>query len=365
MTPPVSFSVDAGPEADLREVAPGVTVQAATDGVAWNAFVAAHPAGTVDHLWQWRHVIADALGHESLYLEARRATTVVGVLPLVLVRSRIFGRSVISLPFLNYGGILADGNDPDVVQALIDAARDAASRFGGSHVELRHTRRQSATLPCRQHKLAMLRDLPASSETLWTALDRKVRNQVRKAQKAELTVASGGVELVDEFYDVFSRNMRDLGTPVYPKALFTLTLQTFAREARVVVVRHGRQTAAAGISLTFGRTVLNPWASSLRELRPLCPNMLLYWTLLEQAVADGAEVFDFGRSSPGAGTHQFKLQWGAVEHPLCWEYVLLSRPEPPDQGPSNAKFDRAIAIWQRLPLGIANRLGPIVAKHLP
>jgi FemAB-related protein (PEP-CTERM system-associated) len=207
--------------------------------------------------------------------------------------------------------------------------------------------------------------LPSSTEQAWTALDRKVRNQVRKAQKAGLDVEVGGVELVDEFYRVFARNMRDLGTPVYPKALFTATMAAFPHRARVFVVRHGRRPVAAAIRLAFRDSVLNPWASSLREFRHLCPNMLLYWAMLEEAVGRGATTFDFGRSSAGGGTHQFKLQWGALEHPLCWEYVLFRRPEPPDQGPSNANFARAIAVWQRLPLSLANLAGPIIARHLP
>jgi len=192
-----------------------------------------------------------------------------------------------------------------------------------------------------------------------------VRNQVRKAQKANLTAEVGGAELVDEFYTVFARNMRDLGTPVYPKALFAATLEALPDIARVTVVRREGQAIAAAVSLGFRQTVLNPWASSLREFRSLCPNMLLYWTMLEQAVRDGATTFDFGRSTPGAGTHHFKLQWGATEHPLSWEYVLLTRREPPDQGPSNERFHRAIALWQRLPLPLANRIGPIVARGLP
>jgi serine/alanine adding enzyme len=335
----------------------------ASSRAEWDAFVSAHPAATVDHLWGWRDVIDRALGHDGRYLVARRGDAVVGVLPLVLVRSRIFGRSVVSLPFLNYGGILAD--DGDVAGALVDAAREAAIGFRATHVELRHLSRQCPDLPCRQHKLAMTLPLPGSTDELWASLDRKVRNQVRKAQKANLDVTAGGAELVDAFYGVFARNMRDLGTPVYPKSLFIETLAAFPDQARVFVVRLDRRPIAAGVTIAFRGSVLNPWASSLREFRNLCPNMLLYWAMLEQAVGRGATTFDFGRSSPGGGTHQFKLQWGATERPMCWEYVLLARQELPDQSPSNTKFERAIALWQRLPLAVANLAGPIIARHLP
>lgn len=343
--------------------ASSLIVSRANDGKEWDAFVAASPAGTVDHLWGWREVISRAFGHESVYLTVRRGASIVGGLPLVLVRSRLFGRSVVSMPFLNHGGIL--GDDLDAVATLVDAARQVAIDFRASHVELRHTVRRCPDLPCRRHKLSMKLALAPTVDAVWTGLDRKVRNQVRKAQKEQLQAEFGGIELVDEFYAVFARNMRDLGTPVYSKQLFVSTLTTFVDRARVFVVRHGGRTAAAGVSIVHGGTVLNPWASSLREFRHLSPNMLLYWTMIEQAVNAGATTFDFGRSSPDSGTHQFKRQWGAVETPMCWEYVLLSRAEAPDQGPSNPKFDRAVRAWQSLPLSIANVLGPRIARHLP
>jgi serine/alanine adding enzyme len=345
------------------ETLPAVIVTPATSGAEWDAYVSRHPGGTVDHLWAWRGVFETALGHRSVYLVAKRDGLVVGVLPLVLVHSRLFGRSAVSVPFLNYGGILAD--DDAVIAPLVDAAREVGIEFRAGHIELRHVSRQCPTLPCRQHKLSMTLAIPSSSDALWTSLDRKVRNQVRKAQKASLEVVSGGAELVEEFYQVFARNMRDLGTPVYPRQLFASTLASFPDSARIFVVRHGSQPIAAGVSIRFRESVLNPWASSLREFRHLCPNMLLYWAMLEHAIEGGATVFDFGRSSPGGGTHQFKLQWGAIEQPLCWEYVLLTRSSPPDQGPSNSKFDLAIRMWQRLPLWAANALGPMLARHLP
>jgi FemAB-related protein (PEP-CTERM system-associated) len=269
----------------------------------------------------------------------------------------------VSLPFLNYGGLLAD--DQDVARALVDAARSEALAFRASHVELRHLKRQCDGLPARRHKVRVTLPLPASSDVLWTSLDRKIRNQVRKAQKEGLEASEGGAELVDEFYAVFARNMRDLGTPVYPKSLFLETLVAFDGAARVFVVRRDGRTMAAGITVTAAGIALNPWASSLREFRHLCPNMLLYWAMLHRAIDDGASMFDFGRSTRGAGTHQFKLQWGGQEQDLHWEYVLLSRAAPPDQGPSNSKFDRVIALWQRLPLVIANTFGPFIAKQLP
>ena len=216
----------------------------------------------------------------------------------------------------------------------------------------------------RQHKLAIRRPLPATARHLGRA-DRKIRNQIRKAQKDGLMVEQGGVELADAFYAVFARNMRDLGTPVYPAALFKTTLTTFPGSGARVRRRRGDEKMAAGIAFRFRDTVLVPWASSLAGYRHLCANTLLYWSMLEQAVQQGATVFDFGRSSPGSGPHQFKLQWGASEQRLQWEYMSLSGAPAPDAGASNPKFSLAVELWKRLPLGLATRLGPHIVRHIP
>ncbi len=338
-------------------------VSTAIDASAWNAYVESHPDGTGDHLWEWRDVFTGVFGHESRFLTAHREGRLVGVLPLVLFRSRLFGRTVVSVPFLNYGGILAD--DSAAVDALLTEAATVARGFGASHVELRHRVRLRQDLSVRQHKLGFLRQLPATTEALWSETDRKIRNQVRKAQKEGLTVTHGGVERVDAFYRVFAENMRDLGTPVYPVALFRTTLTTFPDRARVFVVSRGDEVMASAIAFRFRDTVLVPWASSLRAYRNLCANTLLYWSLLEQAVHQQATVFDFGRSSPGSGPHQFKLQWGATEQPLQWEYLSLSGAPVAEAGPGSPTFSMAVELWKRLPLGLATRLGPHIVRHIP
>lgn len=339
-----------------------VHVRPETSESAWDAYVLQHPDATVDHLWGWRDIFERVFGHQAVYLTARRGDTIVGALPLVQFRSRIFGRFVVSLPFLNYGGVLAD--DRVATEALVARAVEIGRQFGARYVELRHVRRQLPDRPCQEHKLQLTRPLPESSDALWNEIDRKVRNQVRKAQKAGLVAVSGGAELVSEFYAVFAQNMRDLGTPVYSRRLFEETLRVFPDRTRICVVRHVGQPIAASVSLGFRDVAIVPWASSLREHRHLCANMLLYWAMFEQAIAGGFRTFDFGRSSPGGGTHQFKLQWGAREAPFHWEYPLLSGNAVPDQGPTNPKFRMAIDLWKHLPLAVAGRVGPVLARHL-
>jgi FemAB-related protein (PEP-CTERM system-associated) len=340
-----------------------MSISADAEEAAWNAYVSRHPLATADHLWGWRPIFEEVFGQRCEYLTAERQGSIVGVLPLVLFSSRLFGRFAVSVPYLNYGGLLAD--DDGAARALVGRATEAARSFGASHVELRHGARRLADLPYRQHKIGLMLDLPPTADLLWQKIDRKIRNQVRKAQKENLTVTTGGPELIDAFYAIFARNMRDLGTPVYSKQLFAAALRQFGPAADVTVVKQGEKPLAGAIAIAFRGTRLVPWASSLREFRHLCPNMLLYWELLRTSVERGAGVFDFGRSSPGGGTHQFKLQWGAREEPLHWEYVMLRGGEPPNQGPSNPKFAAAIAAWKRMPMWAANVCGPRLARHLP
>ncbi|MGH9409027.1 MAG: FemAB family XrtA/PEP-CTERM system-associated protein [Vicinamibacterales bacterium] len=329
----------------------------------WDAFVDAHPDATGAHVHGWRGIFEDVLGHRCEYLASRRGGAVTGVLPLVKFRSRLFGRFVVSLPFLNNGGLLT--TDDDSARALIEAARGIGNAFGAAHIELRHRDRQMPDLPSRDHKVGMLLPLTGNGEAMWNALDRKVRNQVRKAQKSELEAISGGEALLDEFYAVFARNMRDLGTPVLSKRFFGEVLRRFPQRACVFVVRHKGQPVAASLPIVHRGTFEVPWASSLKQFRQLCPNMLLYWTMIEAAAARGCTVFDFGRSTPDAGTYHFKLQWGAVPRPLHWEYALLSGRSIPDQGPSNPRFKAAIAAWTKLPLWMTVAFGPSIVRNIP
>ncbi|MBS1817548.1 MAG: FemAB family PEP-CTERM system-associated protein [Acidobacteria bacterium] len=349
------------PEAPLTtDGALTVTAVADADAAAWTSFVNSRPDATGYHDWPWRDVIVRTFGHEPVYLAARRDGQVAGVLPLVFIDSRIFGRSLTSLPFLNYGGVLAE--DAAAGEALVSAAADLAKARGCLHVELRHIGRQFPMLPARQHKVTMLLTLQGG---LWEKLDRKVRNQVRKAQKSNLVAEHGGIELVGDFYTVFTRNMRDLGTPVYARVLFEEVLRAFPDRAALHVVRHEGKPVAAGLTFRTRGTTEVPWASSIRDYNSLCPNHLLYWSIIERALELGCDTLDFGRSTPGEGTFKFKEQWGAQAVPLHWEYKLLPGAEVPNVSPTNPKYRLMIETWKRLPLGVANFLGPHIVGSIP
>jgi serine/alanine adding enzyme len=232
------------------------------------------------------------------------------------------------------------------------------------HVELRHRVRRFADVPAKCHKVAMLRPL-SGERTMWEGLDRKVRNQIRKAEKSGLTAHVGGEELLDEFYQVFSENMRDLGTPVMSRTFFREVLRQFPRRTRVFLLRHGEDPVAASLTYTYRETAEVPWASSLRSHRSSAPNMLLYWTMLRHASAAGCRVFDFGRSTPDEGTYHFKRQWGAEPEALVWEYGLLEGRGVPDISPRNERFSPAIRAWQHIPVWVTRIMGPAIVRNIP
>lgn len=340
------------------------TIDVTTDAGRWDRFVEQHPDATGYHVWGWRSIFERVFGHQTIYLLAQRDGITTGVLPLVAFRSAIFGRFLVSLPFVNYGGVLA--SDEVSATALVARAAAAARDMRARHVELRHRSRRFQALTPKEHKVSMLLPLASQSDTMWNGLDRKVRNQVRKAEKSGLKSEVGGLERLDDFYAVYARNMRDLGTPVYAKHFFETVMRTFPERTQIVVSRHveSGRPVAAGFTWKWRDTVEVPWASSLREFNQMAPNNQLYWAIIEQAIAGGASVLDFGRSTPDEGTFHFKRQWGAEPLPLCWEYDLLGGALP-DQSPKNPKFRLAIDLWKRLPLPIANAIGPHIVRSIP
>lgn len=339
---------------------PQVSIATERDSAAWEAFVNARRDEAGYHAWGWQRVFANAFGHEPVYLIAREGEQVAGVLPLVHIKSLLFGNSLTSLPFLNYGGVMADTSE--AAEALLAAARSEARARKCDHVELRHVARQFGSLPCKTHKVSMR--LPLGTVSIDT-LDRKVRNQIRKAEKCGLTVERGGDELIGDFYAVFARNMRDLGTPVYSRRLFEEVMRVFPQRSQLHVVRLSGQPVAAGFTYRTTTMVQLPWASSIRDYNTLCPNVLLYWDAIQFAQSTGAAMFDMGRSTPNEGTFKFKAQWGAAPVPLHWEYQLLNADHLPNVSPANPKFQLAIALWQKLPVSVTLRVGPRIVRAIP
>lgn len=304
----------------------------------------------------------DVLGHETWWWSAVDAEGACrGVLPLVRVKSLLFGDYLLSMPFLSYGGPL--GSEDSRAALAAHAVREA-HRLGVDLLELRDRRAIPGDLTVSDRKVTVLKQLPATVEELWEdGLKAKVRSQVRRPMKEGLE-ARFGPELVDPFYDIFSVTMRDLGTPVLPKAFFSALCDHLVEHAVFCVVEHEGIPLAAGCGFLWAGEFEITWAGALREHSRIAPNMLLYWALMEESVRRGAHTFNFGRCTPGSGTHRFKKQWGTEDHPLPWvQWSPVGVAATPN--PESAKFRLAMQMWQKLPVGITRVVGPVLARSLP
>lgn len=331
---------------------------------AWDSFVDRADGTANYHRTGWLSVIEKTFGHKPYPLWARDGDgAVLGVLPMALMKSRLFGTFLTSLPFFNFGGIVAE--TPEVTAALVARAEEVVSECGAEFLELRHIDAVAEGLPAKTHKVTMRLALDSDPEVLWKGFKAKVRNQVRKATKSGLTATSGRHELLDDFYTVFARNMRDLGTPVYSRKLFENVLDAFPESTRLFAVHHPDGCVAAGLGIWYRGVFEIPWASSIRDYNPMCPNNLLYWTLLEHACKTGCETFDFGRSTPDKGTYRFKKQWGAQPVQLNWQYLMPGGGDLPEMNPENAKFQLAIKVWQKLPVAVTKIIGPPIVRNIP
>lgn len=389
------------------------------DAAVWDSYVYNHPRATLYHLSGWKNVIEKTYGHKTYYLmaikEAQQCTTniqnpetrnqreetdselsamsyelnsdqVVGVLPLVHLKHFLFGNSLISIPFFDLGGVLAD--DEESEKALLSEAIELGQKLRANSIELRHMEPLSwlahssqltangkknspmsydlSAVSCatKSHKVRMLLDLPESSEELMKSFKAKLRSQIKKPLKEGLKSKTGGIELLEDFYKVFSINMRDLGSPVHSRNLMQNVLEEFPEESRIVIVYKDNKPLACSLFVGFKHTLENPWASATRAYSRLSPNMLLYWAMLEYASDNGFRYFDFGRSSPDEGTYKFKEQWGAKPTQLHWHYISLNGNPVGEQTSEKSKFERAIRYWQKLPVPITRILGPMIRKHI-
>ncbi len=313
----------------------------------------------------WLSVLRDGLGHVPYCLEAVEGGRTCGVLPLAFVRSWLFGRFLVSLPYLNTAGVVAD--TPAAGRLLVAEAVGLADRLDVRYLELRHERplEHPAVAERFADKVHLRLALAPTPGRLWDGFDKKVRNQVRKGQKNGLAVAWGGEELLADFYAVFSHNMRDLGTPVFGGGLFRSILREFGGEAEVCVVRAGRRPVAAALLLHGAGVTEVPSAGSLKAFnRSSAANMLLYWNLLARAVERGQAVFDFGRSTPGSGTYNFKKQWGALPEPAEWQFYRR-RGAVRDLRPDNPRYRLLVRAWQRLPVAVTRLIGPAIVRGIP
>lgn len=337
-----------------------VALEAATDlrdGGLDSATVAAADS-------RWLGAVCVGLRHEPYLLVAKRHDEVVGRLPLALVKSALFGRFLVSLPYVNTAGAIAD--NADTATSLVDRAVQLADELNVRYLELRHERELAhpaltATVTTKVH---MRLALPATTDELWEAIKSKVRNKVNKGDRQGFTIHWGSHDLLAEFYDVFSHTMRDLGTPVFSKRLFQAILTDFAGEAELCVVRSATKPIATGL-LIHGKGVTQiPSASSLWAYNSTNANDWMYWHLLKRTVERGQQVFDFGRCSMDGNTFTFKKKWGAEPQPAVWQYYVRQG-RISDMRLEGGKYGRAVQVWKKLPVWLTRLIGPPIVRGIP
>jgi FemAB-related protein (PEP-CTERM system-associated) len=341
-------------------------VISSVDYEAWDRYICARAPECVYLTTAWKQAIDTSYRHKNFYFGIFDSKRLVGILPLVLIKAPLGCPRLVSLPYCDYGGLLADTSV--IAEALIDKAVDQAKQLHAA-LEIR------VPAPCivmeqalgfyqSTTKCRMILELRNPSDLLWDSFTTKLRTKVRRTMKNGFDFQMGKEELLSDFYHVFSRNMRDLGSPVHSIHWLRSVLVAFDDRARIGVVYKDSFPVAAGIILSHGNAVTNPWASALREYDKLRPNTLLYWNLLKYASDNGFTFFDFGRSTPGNGTYDFKRQWGAVPMPLYW-YKQGSHVRRKVRSGVDVPMRSVLEwAWRKLPVSVANVLGPPIRKQI-
>ncbi len=330
----------------------------------WDAYVDAHPQGRIYQKTEWMEITEQAFGKRALHRLVVDNGEIRGILPVVHFHTFLVGKQLISLPYVNYGGpIWSNEQAKDLILNEIEHLRQET---GSEAFEIRYDTENAFPFPVKTAKVTFLLDLPEDPEILWKGFRAKLRSQIRRPMKEDMFARSGGLELLDDFYYVFARNMRHLGTPVYGKHIFRSILEKLPENSFLTIVyAKDKKPVAGAFLLGYKNTLEIPWASSLRKYNRFSPNMLLYWEVLKAAIERGYRVFDFGRGTKEGGTYRFKKQWGGKEVQLYWYYALAPGETLPEVNKENPKFALAIKTWRKLPLWFTNLIGPKIVNNLP
>ena len=330
------------------------------DRTRWDAYVLAHPDATFFHRAGWQRVIEKAFGHRTHFLLAEHAGGIVGVLPLAEINSRLFGHSLGSLPFCTYGGILADH---DAASHALDAAAQAlAKKLKVGALEYRNQVTQHVDWPAKDLYVTFKKAIQPEVEANMNAIPRKQRAMVRKGIKAGLV---GEIDVdTTRFFQAYSASVHRLGTPVFSRNFFRFLKEEFGGNCEVLTITLDGQVIASVMSFYFRDEVLPYYGGGVDAARAVAGNDFMYWDLMRRACERGLKVFDFGRSKRGTGSFDFKKNWGFEPAPLYYEYFLVADTEIPEINPLNPKYRLFIQAWKKMPLALANVIGPHIVKNL-
>ncbi|MDN5836067.1 MAG: FemAB family PEP-CTERM system-associated protein [Nitrosospira sp.] len=326
----------------------------------WDEFVSVCPDATFFHRAGWQTVIERALGHKTWFLYAESGGEIQGVLPLAEINSRIFGHSLSSLPFCVYGGIAAiseSGRD-----VLDRAAQALASRLKIDYLEYRNLKIRHPDWPTKDLYVTFRKEIDPEVERNMQAIPRKQRAMVRKGIKAGLE--STVDEDIERFFFAYSASVHRLGTPVFSKKYFRLLKEVFADDCELMIILQGGRTISGVMSFYFRDEVLPYYGGGTSEARELAANDFMYWELMRRACERGVKIFDFGRSKRNTGSFDFKKNWGFEPQRIHYEYQLHRAGTVPDHNPLNPRYQLFIKAWRKLPLPLANFIGPYVVRNL-
>jgi serine/alanine adding enzyme len=328
----------------------------------WYTYLQQHQH-TPYHMSTWLKLIGNQFGHSSIILLAlNEQGDILGGLPLTLFSSKLFGRFAVSIPYINYGGPISDYRN--INQALIGHSKQLLEKFNLSHIEIRSIQADLYPL-CTSKKASMILRLPQSNDILEKDLGAKLRSQYKKAEEYSPQLKIGKTELLDDFYYVFARNMRDLGTPVYPKSFFQAILDEPNIQSTLLTVELNNKPVSAAFLIANGDVLEIPWASTITDANKKNMNMWMYRNILSFAIEQKFTFFDFGRSTIDAGTYKFKKQWGAEPRQHYWYYVMPEGRALPEINPNNPKYKIFIALWKLMPVWTSKLLGPLLIKNIP
>jgi FemAB-related protein (PEP-CTERM system-associated) len=340
---------------------------------SWDEFVHTHPEGTFFHLWGWRDVLTGSFGYEPYYLCAEEGGQIHGILPLFLVRSLLFGRSVVTIPLGVYGGPVATTDSAEA--ALLQMANDITQKHRARYLEIRgnpyRSQRSLASMAADSSRykekdlyVTFIAEIDPSSEVNMSRIPRKQRRMIRQGQKHGLQAVIDNSRL-REWYDVYAESVRNLGTPVYSYAYFQSLVDSFGQQCKVLLVEFKDKVVAAVLTFFYKDQILPYYGGALREYFHLATNDFMYWELMSYGAANGYRIFDFGRSKKGTGSFDFKKHWGFEPRPLPYWYHSTNGHAVPDTSPMNRKLQWAIRVWRNLPIALTKGLGPHISRHIP
>jgi len=327
----------------------------------WDDYVKKHPESTFFHQIGWRNIISKTYRHKPIYLMAKEKGDVKGVLPLFLIKSKLFGTKLVSIPFAPYGGVCA--NDSLTEVALIERARELTKLYDADYLELRNTKKIKGEFDTDYQYVTFIINLNQNPKVIWERIKRDKRKNIRNAKKFGLEM--DWESNITDFYKIYTKAMRDLGTPVHDFAFFKNILSEFPYHSRVLSVKLDNDIICSRFLLFYRDTIIAMWGFSLNEYKKYNAYSLSNWEVIKYGCGKGYKYFDLGRCIRNSGVYNYKKRWGGFSKQLYYQYYLWNTNHIPNNAQLSSKRQKFANIWKRLPLLITNAIGPKLRKSVP